>query len=165
MPSEFVRLAVKYQPRIFEGYLVSGVPDEVEYYRISFRVSCSCACESLSIIGIPGDEITLLCPITTRCPDCGKESLLFNVHEHGHDGEFGHGTGYPIFEGTPCEHHCIQCGSAQFNIKVSLTYQFEDEDLSEFEPTLAPNYFDTFGSTLECAVCNKVDYGGDYECA
>jgi len=163
MPSEFVTLALKNHPRIFEGYIASGTPDDADDDRISFRITCSCGCSSLSIIGIPDDELTLLCPITTRCPTCAKAARLFDVNEHGHDGELGHGTGYPVFEGTPCEHQCTQCGSAQFTIAVSLTYQFED--LSGFEPTLAQNYFDTFESSLACSTCNNVDYIGGYECA
>ena len=170
--SEFVALAKRHPPRCLASYSVIPDPSQVyswsggdSDFAVSFAVRCKCGSSTLILVGIPDDEMGLYGPITTRCPACSAESLLFDVDQFGYDSEFGHGTGYKPPVGGLEQFVCNTCKHHQFETHPWFTYQFESlDEFDDLAPLLIPNYFDTFGIDLRCNSCAKWCSIASYEC-
>jgi len=131
----------------------------------SFDIRCSCGNAELEVVGIPDDELGLYSPITTRCPSCRNEELLFDVTKHGHDVEIGAGSSYAARDGETHALGCKSCGNTTHSVLPWFTYQFESDDLADVPSTEVANYFDVFGIDLVCRKCGTVNHVGSYECA
>lgn len=165
MGSEFLTLAAKYPPRIVANHQLSDISKD-ELDSINLNVACLCGTEKHFVEGIADVDLGLLCPISTNCPACHTENTIFDVNVHGYDGEFGHVSSYPEFEGKRDRLTCKQCDCKLFKVTIRLSYQFEDmTGFDDIPVDEIPNYFDTFGMVLECSECTTEIHIGDYECA
>jgi len=169
--NDFVRLALSSPPRCLndlerqkDASLLQSWTD-VDFVA-AFSLSCLCGSRNLALLGEANDEIGLMSPIRVSCPACGKERLLFDVKQHGYDGEFGHGTGYGGATAADSSLRCKACEGSHFEVCVWLTYQFYSlDEFSEIPQHEIPNYFDGFGIDGRCSSCSKYSYVGQFECA
>lgn len=163
----------KHPPRCLTSFKVepADVPDS-EDITVVFRISCQCGQSRFQALGHywqhpDTKEVVFLSPLTLKCDSCGKAALLFDIREHGYDGEQGE-CWSARGEGEPEPFKCDECGPATFEIYTKFNYPDdlfdEDEDL-DFAHGREQDFFDWFSTHGRCSGCSELLEVIDYECA
>jgi hypothetical protein len=104
---------------------------------VGFHIRCSCGGNHYRVIGNADDDGVmgsgaLLSPLSLVCVDCSRESLLFDIEQHGYNAALGYCDDTQE-EGESVEFDCKKCGHSSFSVLVSFLYTSESFDGGEGE--------------------------------
>jgi hypothetical protein len=141
-----------------------------------FLLSCHCGHASFHILGHNAisesypDKPIFIAPIVLDCTQCGRRTQLFDPRHDGYDAEIDEGGAWSAgMTGTgPQEQFvCPSCEHGDFVPRVSPRYQFDDEEMDDWDDLASrpQDFFDWFELTAECSNCGVSSDVTDYECA
>jgi hypothetical protein len=143
-----------------------------EHVNPVFRLFCTCGCDSHFVIGYNwhnpdcNNEAVFLSPLSLRCSDCGKVTVLFDSDIHGYDAEACSMSTCCRAEGERAEFACDRCGPRQ--AQVFVRFEYPDDLLGpEFDKYRGreQDLFSWFTLVGKCSGCGRFIEVADFECA
>ena len=175
---------LKNSPRCFSQVALTRreLPQPVgDGFSTSFQVGCTCGSTSGQFVGHRLEDFSddyegdlFITPLSLRCSDCEKVSVIFDTKGHGYHSELDRLEGGDEIsqkirgEGDGRHFHCSSCSEDVFSIFVALIYwHFElqidqaemiadGEEESDEVLVRAQDFFNELVIQLKCNSCNKV---------
>jgi hypothetical protein len=150
-----IDLPEKFRPEIedTDGYVAFGI---------------RCPCGNLSLI-LKGEReqgsSEFYGPVSIKCKNCGKDSLLFDPSRHGYDGELSQFDA--TFNGdNESIYQCNKCNHQQFEVGVLLEVQENESELFDNEHKNRPeDFFNSISVYCICSWCKNGSWMTSIECA
>lgn len=165
-----VRTIITKPPECLSEFRAKAVPIdaiglEPAWDCTAYTLACSCGAERLDILyrQCPDDprfEGVVLDPISTRCPDCGKEAVLFDSTKDGYNAKI---DSVSIMQGTS-DPVAWKCPSCQSPGRVIVVYSHTWDDGEDIPEDIA-DWFDWFTLKHQCTKSHELHDVGDWECA